>query len=188
MSRSTLLSVCLGFSLFLSGCAAGPGDIAYDDGPLTPLPHELIPQDPEDHVLNAAIRDYMDAANGPTSTQYDFTRVDLDGDSRRDALVMMKGPHHYWCGMDGCSLVVFKAANDHFTLVSEIFPVRGPLYVSDRISEEGWKNLIIRVSGQSYAKAKDVSLEFDGQTYPRNPFFQPAIIVSQADHGQRLFP
>jgi len=31
-------------------------------------------------------------ANGPANTLYDFTRVDLDGDKRRDALVMMKGP------------------------------------------------------------------------------------------------
>ena len=188
MNRFALLPSFIALALLLSGCAAGPDSVAYDDGPLTPLPHEFIPQDPEDHVLEAAIRDYLVAAKGPASTQYDFTRVDLDGDGRRDALVMMKGPHHYWCGMDGCSLVVFKAANDHFALVSEIFPVRGPLYVSNRISEEGWKNLIIRVSGQSYAKAKDVALEFDGQTYPRNPFFQPAIVVSQADHGQRLFP
>ncbi len=184
MSRSAFLSFIT--ILALTGCATAPEEPAYP-GPLTPMPRAEIVE-PADFVLAAAITEYLALANGPANTLYDFTRVDLDGDKRRDALVMMKGPHSYWCGMDGCSLVVFKAADDHFTLVSEIFPVRGPLYVSNRISDEGWRNLVVHVSGQSYARAKDVALKFDGSGYPRNPFFEPEIQLSQADQGQRLFP
>lgn len=152
------------------------------------MPISSAPQDPEDSVLAAAVRDYLNIENGPANTLYDFTRVDLDGDTRRDALVMMKAPHNYWCGMDGCSLAVFKAADDHFTLVSEIFPVRGPMYVSKTMSEDGWKDLLIHVSGQSYAQAKNVSLKNEGTGYPRNPFFEPETKISRADYGQRLFP
>lgn len=170
--------------LFLSACAGGPG--MDDDGPLTPMPG-YMPQDPEDHVLDEAVQTYLAKAGGPASSRYDFTRVDLDGDQRRDALVMMKAPHHYWCDMNGCSIVVFHAADNSFSPVSEIFPVRGPMYVSEDVTQ-GWRDLIIRVSGQSYARAKDVALNFDGTAYPRNPFFQPAVHLSQADHGQRIFP
>jgi hypothetical protein len=184
MSRSAFLSFIT--ILALTGCGTAPDEPAFE-GPLTPMPRAEI-MEPSDTVLAAAITQYLDIANGPANTLYDFTRVDLDGDTRRDALVMMKGPHNYWCGMDGCSLVVFKAADDHFTMVSEIFPVRGPMYVSNRISDEGWRNLVVHVSGQSYARAKDVALKFDGSGYPRNPFFEPEIIISQADQGQRLFP
>lgn len=180
-------TLCLYTALILlTGCASR-GDRTGSDGPLTPLPDACLPQDPEDHVLDAAIREYLVASKGPLFTRYDFTRVDLDNDGRREGLVMMKGPHHYWCDTNGCSLVVFRAANDHFTVTSKIFPVRGPLYIGETTSQ-GWRDLIIRVSGQSYAKAKNVALQFDGQKYPRNPFFEPEMQVSLADHGLRLFP
>ena len=177
--------VCLCSALLLLGaCASAPEQSAYD-GKLTPMPSE--PQDPEDHVLDAAIKEYLAATKGPLFTRYDFTRVDLDNDGRREGLVMMKGPHNYWCDANGCSLVVFKAADDYFTVASEIFPVRGPLYVGETKSE-GWRDLIIRVSGQSYAKAKNVALQYDGRQYPRNPFFEPEMKISMAPTGPRLFP
>lgn len=189
MSRTTIQSFFLLSLLIpliaLSGCTSGK---RTDDGPLTPMPDGFTAVDPDDHILDLAVKRYLAQANGPVSSRYEFTRVDLDGDKRRDALVMMVGPHHYWCAMDGCSLVVLKASDADFSVVSEIYPVRGPMYVSEKVTDEGWKNLIIRVSGQSYAKAKDVAMKFDGETYPRNPFFEPAITLSQADHGQRLFP
>lgn len=183
--RFSILCLCAALFL-LGGCASGP-DRTATDGPLTPMPDGYSPQDPEDHVLDAAIKDYLAATKGPLFSRYDFTRVDLDNDGRREGLVMMKGPHHYWCDANGCSLVVFKAADDHFTVTSEIFPVRGPLYIGETTSQ-GWRDLIIRVSGQSYAKAKNVALQFDGEKYPRNPFFEPEMHVSLADHGPRLFP
>lgn len=173
---------------FLAGCASSPQETQYAaDGPLTPLPHDLIPQDPEDHVLDAAVQEYLKLAKAPLFSRYDFTRVDLDNDGRRDALVLMKGPHNYWCDANGCSLIVFKAQNDSFNVASEIFPVRGPMYVSNQTSA-GWKNLIVRVSGQSYAKAKDVAMRFDGERYPRNPFFLPEAYVTQDEQEMRLFP
>ncbi len=183
--RFSFLCLCVCTALiFLSGCAAHSD--SPSGGPLTPLPGDLA-QDPEDHVLDAAIRDYLVATGGPLFTRYDFTRVDLDNDGRREGLVMMKGPHHYWCDANGCSLLVFRAADDHFTVASEIFPVRGPLYVGDTMSK-GWHDLIVRVSGQSYAPAKNVALQFDGTQYPRNPFFEPETQISLANHGARLFP
>ncbi len=186
MGRSFFFSLIISIlALSLSGCSSSGREVSYN--PLTPLPDELLPQDPEDHVLNAAVQEYLKLADAPLCSSYDFTRVDLDGDNRRDALVMMKGPHNYWCNMGGCSLIVFKAANDHFEWSSQISPVRGPLYVSDETSE-GWKNLIIRVTGMPDAKAKSVAMQFDGRRYPQNPLTQPPIEISRSDYGQRLFP
>jgi hypothetical protein len=186
MGRSFFFSLIISvLALNLLGCSSSGREVSYD--PLTPLPNEFLPQDLEDHVLDAAIQEYLKLANAPLCSSYDFTRVDLDGDNRRDALVMMKGPHNYWCNMGGCSLIVFKAANDHFEWSSNIFPVRGPLYVSDTTSE-GWKNLIIRVTGQPDKKAKNVAMQFDGFHYPKNPLTQPPIQSAQINHGQRLFP
>lgn len=183
------LFIALFSLILLAGCASGERESAYadGDGPLTPLPEDYVPMEPEDHVLDQAIQDYLRYTKGPLFSRYDFTRVDLDGDRRRDALVMMKGPHSFWCDMNGCSLLIFKAHDDYFTVASTIFPVRGPMYVSD-LTHQGWRNLIVRVSGLSYADAKNVALQYDGTHYPINPVLEPAIQLSQADQGQRLFP
>ena len=157
MDRSFRYSILTLAALgLLSACSSSQINHLANDGPLTPLPDELIPQDPEDHVLNAAMQDYLKQIKAPLSSRYDFTRIDLDDDGRRDALVMLKGPHHYWCNMDGCNMLVMKAGNDYFNIASAIFPVRGPLYVTDHVSE-GWRDMVIRVSGQSYARAKNVA-------------------------------
>lgn len=183
MTRFLLILICFAI-LPLAGCGTSKDDTG---GPLTPMPDFNAVNDPTDAALVQSIEAYLKQSGGPASTRYDFTRMDLDHDSRRDALVMMKGPHHYWCDMNGCSMVVFKAGNDSFTPLSEVFPVRGPLYVSDA-QTAGYRDLIIRVDGQAYAKAKDVALKFDGQAYPRNPFFLPEIELSRAEMGQRIFP
>jgi hypothetical protein len=174
-----LLSLCL--SLNLAACVSAPPPAAE----MAALPNPVI--DPSDGQLDPAIQTFLVASKGPKFSQYDYTRVDLDGDGRRDALVMFSGPHSYWCDMNGCSLSVFKATNNGFVPMSEMFPVRGPMYVSNNRTD-GWRNLIVRVSGQSYADAKNVAMNYNGGTYPRNPFFQPSIQLSQMDLGQRIFP
>lgn len=181
------ISGLLVIACLAAGCSSSPINKLGNTGPLTPLPENLLPQDPEDHVLSAAITEFLEETKSPLFTRYSFSRVDLDNDGRRDALVMMEGPHHYWCNMDGCKLFVFKAENDFFRLASEIFPVRGPFYVSENTSE-GWRDMVLRVSGQSYAPAKTVTLRFDGQNYPFNPVLEPGVEISSAMHGVRVFP
>lgn len=175
------LVLTLSLGLLLAGCGTDP----MRNGGLPTTSNEL--REPGDEMIDVAIQDYLKANKGPLYSKYDYTRVDLDGDGRRDVLVMFSGPHSYWCDLNGCSLAVFKASNDGFSMVSESFPVRGPLYVAET-KTEGWKNLIIHVSGQAYADAKNVAMQFDGMTYPRNPFFLPSIQVSQADFAKKVFP
>ncbi len=138
-------------------------------------------------MIDIAVQDYLKSIRGPLFSHYDYTRSDLDGDGRREALVLFSGPHNYWCDMNGCSLAVFKVDGDHFSVMSEMFPVRGPLYISEN-KTDGWKNLVIRVSGQSNADPKNVAMQFNGMTYPCNPIFEPGIQISQADMAQRIFP
>jgi hypothetical protein len=87
-------------------------------------------------------------------------------------------------------MVVMKAANDHFNLVSEIGPVRGPLLVSNTRTG-GWRDLIVRISGRQDIDTKDVALKFDGSTYPAQPEWQPALpsVLAMADiNGTQIFP
>jgi len=187
-SRFLLHSSILIFSLLLLG-GCGAHKASDDDGPLTPMPFDNLAQDPDDPTLERAIQDYLRLSGHPASTRYDYVRIDLNGDTRRDALVMLKGPHYYWCDLNGCSMAVFRAHDDHFTLLSETFPIRGPFYIGDTATN-GWRDLIVRVSGQSYARAKDVVLAHDGNGYPRNPIFSEhhGNALTLASTGQRVFP
>jgi len=178
-----LLSVVCAVSL--SGCAARQ-EAAQE--PLMPIPETSVFKDPGDARFMRAIAEYIGARNGPASTRYEFTRVDLDNDGRREGIVMLKTPHAHWCSAEGCLMAVFKANNDSFTLISEIAPVRGPLTVSSHATN-GWRDLMLRISGRMDRKTKDVALRFDGRAYPARPEMQPPILCAWNDvDGVRIFP
>jgi hypothetical protein len=151
------------------------------------MPFDTLAYDPDDKLLHLAVADYLKQAGHPASTRYDYVRYDLNGDTRRDALVMLKGPHYYWCDMNGCSMAVFRAHNDKFTLVSETFPIRGPIYIGDNATN-GWRDLYVRVTGLSFAPAKDVIMTYDGTGYPRNPIFGADQPHTRLASSQRVFP
>lgn len=143
--------------------------------------------DPGDHVLTQAVTEFLQQTESPVSSRYEFSRLDLDDDGRRDALVMFKNPYGYWCGTHGCTLLVMKANNNSFTLVNSIQPVRAPLHVSE-LRTNGWRNLITRVSGRQ-EKAKDVALQFNGRDYPQNPAtLPPYLVLAENEHSVTIFP
>jgi hypothetical protein len=82
-------------------------------------------------------------------------------------------------------MLVFKAYDDHFTLVNAIQPLREPLYIDD-LETKGWKNMAVRVSGR-WDDAKDVVLQFDGRTYPSNPADLPPYPLDMRTASVRLF-
>lgn len=133
--------------------------------PLVPLDGLII--DPHDDVLKARLVQFLSENKAPTHSTYDYYRIDLDNDKRRDALVLFKSPFGYWCRDHGCALAVFKAQNANFELVNIIEPIRAPLYVHNN-THNGWKEIISRVSGR-WTKSRTISLKYDGQQYPNNP-------------------
>ncbi len=145
--------------------------------------------DPGEPVFRAAIKQYLVQQGAPPSSQYEYVRQDLDGDGRREAIVMFQAPFYSWCSSDGCKMVIFKASNDHFSIASEIAPVRGPLLISDT-KTKGWRDLVVRVSGRQM-RPKDVAMKFDGRTYPRVPDFAtplPEVIQLANLNGTQIFP
>lgn len=180
-SRFLLIFMCL------SVAACSTKRESAMDGPLLPMPAAAI-RDPGNGEFMATIESYVHGKGGPAQTRYEFTRIDLNGDGRREGIVMLKAPHQYWCGFNGCPMAVFEARNDGFNLMSEISPVRGPLIVSEAKSG-GWRDIIVRVSGRTAWETKDVALRFDGRTYPPAPPMQPPIrVASNSIQGIRIFP
>ena len=155
----TLISLAL-LPLLLSACSSSP-----EQTPLTPMP--VSSSDPGDEVLIEALQKFIKNGGAPAATGYQYVRVDLNDDGLRDALMLLNRPYGYWCGTHGCTMLVFKAHSDKFTLVNAIQPVRAPVHISV-MKSNGWKNLVMRVSGR-WDKAKDVALLFDGKKYPSDP-------------------
>ena len=152
------------------------------------MPKAAAFNDPDNEQFMHAVSEYIKAKQAPENTRYEFTRIDLDNDGRREGIIMMKTPHQYWCNFNGCNMIVFKAHNDQFELVSEISPVRGPLVVSNN-KTNGWNDLIVSVSGRMNARTKEVALRYDGNAYPPQPAFQPAVKYAYNNTGGvRIFP
>lgn len=171
----------LGMTVMLAACGGGAHHAARQ--PLTPMPQAM--PEPSDQQLAAAVVKFLEQSDAPISSIFTHRRVDLNGDGRRDALVIFKNPYGYWCGLYGCTMLVMKAGHDDFELVSAVQPVREPLYISKH-KTNGWNDIIIHVSGR-WAEAKDVALQFDGKHYPNNPDSLPPHLRFAAREDTRLF-
>ena len=65
---------------------------------------------PPDSVLIDAVTKFVAAQGAPPNSEYDFSRVDLNRDGLYEGIVLFKLPHTYWCGWDGCGMVIFPRA------------------------------------------------------------------------------
>lgn len=164
------LSVAV-LAALLCGCGGG-----REPARLTPMPAEA--DGANDEALHAAVRDYLDNTGAPPSSRYEYARFDLNGDGARDGLVYLSGPYGYWCGDEGCALLVLKASGKGFTPVSLIRRVRGPIYIS-RTTHSGWHDLGVRVAAGP-EKAEYVRLFYNGRGYDDPP--------TQAGQGALFYP
>lgn len=190
MMRHPAFSLLLLFliGLVLQGCAAPQKKTDIAEAPLTPMPAIKPVIDPDNGIFMTAIQDYLTEQNAPSYSRYEFSRVDLNKDGRREGLVLFNSPRSYWCNREGCSLVIFQAYNDGFRLHSEIAPVRGPVTVSATSRHEGWRDLIVRQSGLLGFRARNTQLRFDGQRYPRAPYNEPTFETPIDKDDLQLFP
>lgn len=166
----------------IGGCTSTPQQQNTADR-LTPLPPKAI--DPPDEAVKAAVDNFLKRESAPVASQYSFSRVDLNGDKRRDALVLFKNPHGYWCDVYGCAMLVLKASDKTFTTVNKVSPVREPIYVSDTRTK-GWREIVVRISGR-WSKSKNVALQFDGRRYPGDPSELPENFYRALNKQERFF-
>ena len=142
---------------------------AHDPGTsLTPMPSF---DEPDDTAVHDAMLRYIKQENAPLNSLYDIARVDLDRDGKRDALVLMKTPHTYWCDWGGCPMLTFHARGSKIKFISRTENVRGPVFVSQDKSSK-WRKIIMRTSGTNISD-RNVVLTFNGVAYPPNTLGAP---------------
>jgi hypothetical protein len=170
MNRGILTSA-LFLCLFLTAC----GSSLSERDVLTPMPFAENQQDPSDEALAMAVSNLVEEQNAPPNSVYDFERVDLNGDGKRDGIVLFKLPHTHWCGWDGCGMAVFEARDDDFVPVATISSVRGPIYIPNT-ENEGWRDIIIRVSGTNLPD-RNIVMKYNGRSYPQSPLLAPTLDI-----------
>ena len=111
--------------------------------------------------------------------------TDLNGDGQAEIVVYAYGP--MLCGTGGCDTVVFTPDASGYRVVTSISVSRPPIQVSSR-STNGWRNLLVHVSGGGIVEDHDAELEFDGTTYPSNPTVPPAEPATDTEGAQVLIP
>lgn len=177
MKNLLKIAVIITSTTLLAACGGG-----QMSGDLTPMPSV---DEPTDAQLAESVQDFMRGGGGPVSSVYQHRRIDLNGDGKRDALVILKNPYGYWCGLYGCTMLIMKANSDNFDLINAVQTVREPVTVMNNTTN-GWRNIVLHVSGR-WTQTKDVLLKYEGGKYPTNPSELPPYGIVSEGEGQKLF-
>jgi len=155
--------------LFLSSCGVSKPTTTS----LTPLYQNGT--DLSDEALFLAVDAFLKAKNAPLHSTYDFERIDLNDDGKREGIILFKTPHRHWCGWDGCKMVIFEQRRKKFMPQSLINSIRPPVMISPNTTH-GWHDVIIRVSGINIPD-KDIVMQYNQNTgqYPHSPLIAPTI-------------
>jgi hypothetical protein len=121
-------------------------------------------------ALSSAVAAYAKAGGESEVPNFRYALVDLDGDSRDDAVVLLTGPA--WCGSGGCTMVVFRGVVNGFAPMGRSTVSSEPVRVSPE-TNGGWRALIVRTRGG------DAMMRFEGKRYPLNPSMQPKATPAQ---------
>ena len=117
--------------------------------------------------------------------RYFDAATDLNDDGRSEIIVYAYGP--MLCGTGGCNTLVFTPDASGYRLVANISVSRPPIQATPR-STNGWRDLLVRVSGGGIAEGYDAELKFDGASYPDNPTVAPAEPATDTEGAEVLIP
>lgn len=111
--------------------------------------------------------------------------TDLNDDGQPEIVVYAYGP--MLCGTGGCTTLVFTPDASGYRLVANISVSRPPIQAAPRTTN-GWRDLLVHVSGGGIVEGYDAELRFDGTSYPDNPTVAPAEPASDAEGAEVLIP
>ncbi len=138
-------------------------------------------------------RQFAAQAEYDPDARYSMARADLNGDGRDEALVLMRA--RSWCGTGGCTMLVLTPERSGWRTVTRMSVTYAPVRLLQTRSR-GWRDLAVRVAGGG-VPAREVTMRFNGSSYPTNPTAVPAargsraaagrILISEDDEGRLLY-
>lgn len=140
--------------------------------------------------LRAALQNYVSNRWGRPDgdTNYTATFVDLNGDGRSEAVVLVSG--QYWCGTGGCPLWVLTPRNRSWSMVTQAPIVRAPIRLLPSRSR-GWSDLSAMLRSDGTRPLYEARLSVNGHLNPTiTPLARPSlgpVILSESDESEPLF-
>lgn len=127
-------------------------------------------------ALTAAIAQWASPAK---VARYQYSMVDLNGDTVPDAVVLVTDPAS--CGNGGCPLLVFKGVGKGYEAIANSGFVRKPIYLLKE-RNYGWQSLAAVVG---FEPGKDLTpIRYKGKEYNSAPYNRMAVqLTSRTSDG-----
>jgi hypothetical protein len=141
--------------------------------------------------LRASLQNYVSNRWGRPDgdTNYTAKFVDLNGDGRSEAVVLVSGQH--WCGTGGCPLWVLTPRNQSWSMVTQAPIVRAPIRLLPSRSR-GWSDLSAMLRFDGARPLYEARLSVNGRLNPTiTPLARQSlgqVILSESDESEPLFP
>ena len=141
--------------------------------------------------LRASLQNYVSNSWGRPDgdTNYIAKFVDLNGDGRNEAVVLVSG--QYWCGTGGCPLWVLTPRGRFWRMVTQAPIVRAPIRLLPSRSR-GWSDLSAMLRFDGTRPLYEARLSVNGRLNPTiTPLARPSlgqVILSESDEREPLFP
>jgi hypothetical protein len=111
-----------------------------------------------DHV-DAAVQQYAAKKGVAGPVVYDVAFHDINTDSRRDAVVLVKSGD--WCDADGgCAMLVLEGRQNSFFVVSKTEGIAKPVRVLPTDQRSGWQSLIVNLKGRGDSLLRAVNYKY----------------------------
>ena len=121
--------------------------------------------------------------NNLGKTRYSYSKYDLDSDGEPETFVYIEND---FCGTSGCQMKILKKENGDYKVFYDLTPSKGIVFVSEEKSHN-WNDLITYSVGGGDLIGHNILLKFDGDSYPKNIFVEPAKELPDGIKATRLF-
>lgn len=142
--------------------------------------------------LKRFLQEWENPGLAERDTRFFAAFVDLNGDGKDDAIVLLMG--WGWCGTGGCRTLILQQQNRSWRVVSKFTIANPPIRVLTSRSN-GWRDVGVWVQGGGIQPGYEARLSFDGRSYPGHPTVSSAlsrkggvVVMSEQEKGAPLWP
>lgn len=159
---------------------AAPARTATRPEPATPVPARAKPRGA---TVEQAMAQFLAHDRGNADVRHVVERIDLNGDGRDDALVLLQSRRH--CSARGCTLLVFERVDDAFELHSSLLLGRTPLIAAESHTG-GWRDLVAPMTSPA-AGMRLMVVRHTARGYPDDPTQLAVVPATREVRGRVLF-
>ena len=135
-------------------------------------------------TVQAAVNRFLQSEHATgADRRHVVERVDLNGDSRDDVLVLMQS--RPYCSAFGCKVLVFQNTGEGYSLTSEMRLGRTPM-IAANTRTNGWRDLVAPMT-TSRAGMQLVMLKHSDDGYPADGERAPVVSPNREINGRVLF-